>query len=521
VKILTRYILREHTGPLAFALSALTALMLLNQVAKLFGSLVGKGLAWSVIAELFYLSIPFIVAMTLPMAVLVAVLYTFSKLAAENEVTALRASGVSVRQLVRPVLAGGGVLALIMLVFNDQVLPRANHRLRTLQSDIARKKPTFALREQVINEVIPGKIFLRTGHIDPATNKLREVFIYNFEDPAHRKTIYADSGQMGLTADQSTLQLQLYSGYVLQVPRDDPGTLERLYFTSDLVRVRGVANKFEKTENDTYKSDREMTVCEMNTQYQAGVQQLEQARADLARLLGAAARSEATGERIPAPAVVPPPRAYPERLTAGALYCRLISRVFGGVPEAEAAELPQGGARARDAAQPARPLVQHVTPRPAPPPQFATIGQIEIMRARIVDALTTMSRYEVEIQKKFALALACVVFVLFGAPVALRFPRGGVGVVIGVSLVTFALYYVCLIAGETLANKLILSAFWAMWAANAIFTVIGFVLLLRVERTAAIARGGGASELWASLGARLARWRRSAILPARRLRRAG
>ena len=58
-----------------------------------------------------------------------------------------------------------------MLVFNDQVLPRSNHRLRTLQTDIARKKPTFALREQVINEVMPGKLFLRTSHIDEATDR--------------------------------------------------------------------------------------------------------------------------------------------------------------------------------------------------------------------------------------------------------------------------------------------------------------------------------------------------------------
>ena len=107
MKILTRYILREHVGPLIFALSALTALLLLNQVAKRFGDLVGKGLSWGIIGEFFLLSIPFIIAMTLPMAVLVAVLYAFSRLASENEVTALRASGVSVVRLVRPVLWGG------------------------------------------------------------------------------------------------------------------------------------------------------------------------------------------------------------------------------------------------------------------------------------------------------------------------------------------------------------------------------------------------------------------------------
>ena len=94
LKITTRYILKEHVGPLVFALSALTSLMLLNYVAKKFGDLVGKGLHWSVIVEFFALSIPFTVAMTLPMAILVATLHAFSRLASENEITAYKASGV-------------------------------------------------------------------------------------------------------------------------------------------------------------------------------------------------------------------------------------------------------------------------------------------------------------------------------------------------------------------------------------------------------------------------------------------
>lgn len=515
MKILTRYILREHVGPLIFALSALTALLLLNQVAKRFGDLVGKGLSWGIIGEFFLLSIPFIIAMTLPMAVLVAVLYAFSRLASENEVTALRASGVSVVSLVRPVLWGGFALALVMLLFNDQILPRANHRLRTLQMDIARKKPTFALREQVINEVLPGKVFLKTGHIDPATNKLREVYIYDFEDPAHRKTIYADSGQMGLVADQSTLQMTLHNGYILEIPPDDPGTLQRLYFTTDVVRVRGVANEFEKTDKDNFKSEREMTMCEMNAQFQRGFRQLETAREDLEAMLVSTVRTEATG----APPLEREMSSPGDKRTSGAIYCDLISRVFGGVRTAEAAETsappPQqgSGASARRPQAAARPTQEPRAPsaRRAGPPRLAeelgnerfermrapeaTVGQINVIRSRITDARSTMSRYQVEIQKKFALAAACVVFVLFGAPIALRFPRGGVGLVIGASLVAFALYYVCLIAGETLADKLILNPIIAMWLANVIFTVAGLVLLVRVQRSGATARGGDASEM--------------------------
>src|ERR1700757_3364245 len=138
VRILSRYVLRQHVAPLCFALAALTCFLLIQQIAKQLGNLVGKGLPWSVIVDVFVLSIPFIVATTLPMAVLVAVLYTFSRLTADNEITAMKASGVSIGQLLLPVLGGAAVLAGLAFLWNDQVLPRANHSLRMLLVDIQR-----------------------------------------------------------------------------------------------------------------------------------------------------------------------------------------------------------------------------------------------------------------------------------------------------------------------------------------------------------------------------------------------
>src|SRR5207237_9822135 len=94
VRTISRYLLRQHVAPLGFALAALTSLMLIQQVAKQLPSLLGKGLPAAVIAEVFVLSLPFIVAVTLPMAVLVAVLHVFTRLASDNEITALEAGGV-------------------------------------------------------------------------------------------------------------------------------------------------------------------------------------------------------------------------------------------------------------------------------------------------------------------------------------------------------------------------------------------------------------------------------------------
>ncbi len=118
-----------------------------------------------------------------------------------------------------------------------------------------------------------------------------------------------------------------------------------------------------------------------------------------------------------------------------------------------------------------------------------------------------------EIHKKFSLAVACVVFVLVGAPIALRFPRGGVGMVIGVSLAVFGLYYVGLIAGESLADKLILSPFWAMWLANVIFTITGIYFLVLVRKSGATTRGGDFREMLDAVGAWLGQLGRRVRLP--------
>src|SRR5436189_294295 len=201
VRTISRYLLRQHVAPLGFALAALTSLMLIQQVAKQLSGLLGKGLPAGVIAEVFLLSLPFIVAVTLPMAVLVAVLHVFARRGGENEMTARQAGGVSVARVVGPVLAGATGVALLSFLWNDQLLPRTNHALRTLQVDIARKKPSLTLKEQVINEVVPGQTFLRASRIDGNTNKLKDVTLYDLSDAERRRIITADSARMVIEND--------------------------------------------------------------------------------------------------------------------------------------------------------------------------------------------------------------------------------------------------------------------------------------------------------------------------------
>jgi lipopolysaccharide export system permease protein len=510
VKILHRYVLKEHLGPLTFALTALTSILLLQYIGKHFGELVGKGLPTLVIAEFFGLSIPLTVALTLPMAVLVATLYAFSRLAAENEITALKASGVSLVSVLKPVLWAAFGITLVMVGFNDQVLPRSNHKLATLQRDIAQKKPTFGLREQVINEVSPGKFYLRAGHLDEATNLMREVTIYDMSDPTRRRTIYADRGNMSMSKGMTDLELMLYNGNMQDVPTLNPDQLQRLYFDTTLIRVRGVGNQFQKTNEDAYKSDREMTVCEMQAAEDRARREHEQARRQFQDGFAVLRKEKVKMSK----AVMAEKPNAPWDIGLGSLYCKAIRFLAPKAAQAQSASstarrdlstLRQGGPRihvpdtASPAAQPD--LTPHARTAAEERAQTTAteLATLESVRIKLDDTTQLMNDYSVEIHKKFALAVACFVFVLLGAPIALRFPRGGVGLTIGVSLFVFALYYVCLIAGESLGKRGLVPPVISMWVANVVFAAIALVLLAKMGKETSTARGGDMKEMFEAL----------------------
>jgi lipopolysaccharide export system permease protein len=490
-------------------MTALTSLLLLQYIAKRFGDLVGKGLPWSVIGEFLVLSVPLTVALSLPMAVLVATLYAFSRLASENEITAMKASGVSLRNLLTPVLFAAAGVTVFMVLFNDQILPRANHKLRSLQGDIAQKKPTFALREQVINEVSPGRLYLRAGRISQSSNLMREVTIYDLGDPSRRRTIYADRGNMAMSPNQQDLQLTLYSGMVNEVPTATPDQLQRLYFETELIRVRDVGNEFQKTQNDNFKGEREMSVCEMQRNATESRKRFGEARKEFVEKVALAKKRKVKLSNE----VLATRTDEPMTIGLGSAYCSLLGMI--GV-KALLAQAPPSDARTpRAAVQPppktsmASAVVQDSLARDSVPNEVIP-GQVEGAKLRLVDATRSINRYDVEIQKKFALAAACFIFVLLGAPIALRFPRSGVGLTIGVSLVVFGLYYVGLIGGEALARRGHVPPFVSMWIANAVFGLLALIMLARMGAESGSSRGGDMREVIDGIKYRIRRRSRSA-----------
>ena len=506
MRLLSRYLLRQLIAPFCFSLGALTSLMLLNQIARRFGALVGKGLTWGVIAEVFALSLPFILAMTIPMAVLLAVLYTMSHLAADNEVTALRASGVSVPQIVRPLLAWGVLMSALTFLFVDQVLPDTNARLRGLLIDIGRKKPTFELREQVINEVPPSKFFLRSSRIDGATGRLRGVTIYDVGDERVRRVIYADSGFMAYAPGGKDLTLQLYHGVIHQYKADEADRFQMTMFAVNEIRVRNVFDELERNTADQIRGDREMSSCDMFAVVRDADRDQAKAEADrrflLERDLRELLRLPVTKQDTAVPAARGDYCVWLARLRTAAKTALLPKKAAAQAPAKRAPRVPK-------TPTPVAPRPAALTPAApsAMQPRLSAYAEVAVITARATDADLQSDRYMVEIHKKWAISLACVSFVLVGLAMALRFPRGGMGLVIGGGLAAFSVYYVGLTAGEALADRGLLSPALSMWLPNLIITAAGLAGLVLVNRQPGLNRGGDFRELFDAIRYRLRRVR--------------
>jgi lipopolysaccharide export system permease protein len=420
------------------------------------------------------------------MAVLVAVLYGFSQLAADNEITALKASGTNLVTLLVPLLVAATILTGLMVWFNDRVLPETNHQLSLLLADANRKSPTFLLNEQVVNEIptsdLRRRYFIQAGQIDRGVNVLEDVVIYDMSESTRARTIYAERGRMDFNSDQTDLLLTLDDGWVQEVTENAMETYDRVYFERQQTVLEGVGDELRRNEEGRSRSDREMSIAMLRAQVDTARQGLATYRDSAAVVARMALEDVLAGAR--------------DFRGAGSAAFR-----SGRVNLAEVPGAADALARGR-AADDEDALAQRVA------------VDLEVLSAQAQHAQREINRNQVEIHKKWAIPFACIVFVLLGAPLAVRFPRGGVGMVIAISLTIFAIYYMSLIGGESLGDEGTIAPFWGPWGPNLIFFVIALLALARIGRETSTSRGGGWDDLMATL-------RGAALRPLRLLGRGG
>lgn len=440
--ILRSYILRLHLVPFLLGFGVITFILEMDALFEYLDLVVNRGVAPGIVLQLFLYSLGYIIALSAPCAVLVAVLMTFGRLSQDNEITALRSSGVSLCGVLVGPLGASVALAVLLTLFNNHVLPESNHAFANLLVDIGRMRPTVKLQEGVFISDFPGYQMI-VQSVNGRTNEMRGVTIYKLTPGAQPTTIFAKSGILSYTPDGRTAVLSLKNGEIHEIPAPEAGEdngfarYRRMVFQTHTIYIQGAGGMLERTVRNS-RSDREMSARDLLSE-----------------------------------------RAISQR-TFDSTSVRRAERFRGlGVPERDVRRLIHGetGLGPLIAAAWSRLVGRDRALAPGEEPPVVRI-ESDLWRMERDALRRRIAGLSVEIHKKFSLPVACVVFVLIGAPLGMRVRRAGPAVAF-VSIAFFLFYYLCLVGGEELANRLLLPPGMAMWLPNVALGGWGVIETLR------------------------------------------
>ena len=394
--------------------------------------LVGKGLSLLVIGELIVLSLSWMVVLAVPMAVLVATLMAFGKLSSQNEITAMKASGMSLYSMMSTVVLASILLTYLLFQFNNKVLPEANHRLKVLMIDIRRTKPTLTITAGLFSQDISGYSILARKTFEQS-NDLEGVTIYDYTDPSTNVTITAKKGKISFTPDYRKLIMDLYDGEIHQINTRDVHSYRKMLYSRHRIVMDAEGFEFERSSEGQYdRSDRELSAQAM----QAIVDSLERTNKIILENTFSAASFPSSS--------LPDPNSRLNPILTSSVHQRAITLAL-------------------------------IQTRNAISQLSSQLSIIEYNSRRI-------DEYLVEINKKYSIPAACIVFVFLGAPLGIIARRGTFGVAATFSLGFFILYWASLIGGEKLADRDIISPWLGMWMANIVLFILGIYLTIRMGR---------------------------------------
>lgn len=434
--IIYKYILKAHAGPFLFSLTTLMFLFLFQFLIKSIDQLVGKGLSLWIITQLIALNLAWMVTLAVPMAVLVATLMAFGGLSSGNEITIMKAGGISLKKLMIPVMIIAMIITYLMVLFNNDVLPEANHQARLLLTDISRTKPTFILEAGKFSEDIGGARILAKKTFENSNN-IEGVFIYDYSSPQVRNVITAESGDISFTNDFKFIVMNLKNGEIHQANLQDLTKDYRVVkFQNHRITLDAAGFGFQRSSDNAFsRGDRELSSKAMNKL----IDSLEIFRNRSKENFIAEIRAAV-------------------KLFSDLNYSDTIYK-----------ETTEGGMKpsSRDS------LSVLIGTIKSKQHMFSTQIQTNAATAKQIDT------YDVEIYKKYSIPFACLVFAMIGAPLGYRVKRGGFGIAAGFSLFFFLLYWASLIGGEKLADRGLLSPFLGMWLVNIILGLFGLYLMFK------------------------------------------
>lgn len=396
---------------------------------KFADKLVGKGLDTWIVIQLIMYNLAWMVVLVVPMAVLVATLMAFGAMAQNNEITIMKSSGVSLYKMIAGPLAASAVVGILLIFFNNDVLPDANHQAKILMMDIQQKKPTLSIEPGVFSQEVDNyAILART--MDQKKNKMFGITIYDYTNPYKINIVTAKEGILYFSKNQTKLLMDLQNGEIHESGVSDTKLYRKLLFTNHRIAMDAQQFSFQQSGPGVQRSDRELSAIDMLTV----VDSLKKNRLQYFTGFQKTVNKYFLGDS----SAKPLQRSSHQFNSPNDIYTNLIERIKNIKNEV-----------------------------------LSSFLQVDFVDKEI-------DKYMVEIHKKYSIPAACIIFILLGAPLGVITRKGGFGMAASVSLFFFLIYWASLIGGEKLADRGFMTPFWGMWSANIIMGIVGILLTKKV-----------------------------------------
>ncbi|GAB4131395.1 MAG: LptF/LptG family permease [Ignavibacteriales bacterium] len=392
--------------------------------------LIGKGLSVIIIIKLITYNLAWMVVLVVPMAVLVSTLMAFGSMAQNNEIAIMKATGISLYKMLVPPFFASVIIAVLLIQFNNHVYPNANHAARVLGQDISRKKPALSLVPGVFSQDVPPYSIL-VRDIDNLKNELYWVTIYDNSDFQNPNIITAKKAKLYFSKSQDKLIMDLWNGEIHTSNISTNKTYRKIVYEKHKIIMNSEEFSFkESSSTDLSRGDREMSADDML--------QIVDSLAVL--------KNKYLNE--------------------------LKSKITVNISLNKPIE------QSNPSTSPTKKQIYRIVEDKITNTKYSVNASL----SRLIYNNKSSNKYWVEIHKKYALPVACIVFILIGAPLGMMTRKGGFGVAAGISLIFFLIYWSFLIGGEKLADRGLLSPFWGMWSANFFLGILGIWLTIKSAR---------------------------------------
>ncbi len=257
MRVIVRYTLKELGGPFLAALFISTIILAAGNIIQTADMVVNKGVELMQVLKIFLLFLPYVLIFTIPISVLSAVLLGFGRLSSDNEVTALRTSGISIYKIVFPVIMCGFIISLMSVPLNDRILPQAEFEARKLVKSLGIKHPAAMLEPGVFVKGFKDYILFVN---DIKGNKLENIRIYQPRENKPTRTIVARSGEIIPMPEENSIKLKLVDGTADEIVPEKPNEFYKLSLKEYFMTLN-----LEKTVNvnDIQKKAREKSIKEL------------------------------------------------------------------------------------------------------------------------------------------------------------------------------------------------------------------------------------------------------------------